>query len=63
MKSSVLWDITECSPVKVNLLSEEHIVSKFRAQEKVKQEASMKQAARLLFDGGDIVVVSHIWAK
>jgi hypothetical protein len=30
MKSSIFWDITSCSPVKVNDVSEEHIVSIFR---------------------------------
>jgi hypothetical protein len=33
MKSSIFWDITSCSPLKVNVL-EEHIASTFRSKKK-----------------------------
>jgi hypothetical protein len=32
MKSSVFWDITPCSPLKVSRRSEEHIGSIFRVE-------------------------------
>jgi hypothetical protein len=35
MKSSLFWDITPCSPLKVNrrFVSEEHVASIFRVEE------------------------------
>jgi hypothetical protein len=41
MKSSVFWDITPCSPAKVNFL-EEYIVSTFSVEEWAKQETTKK---------------------
>jgi hypothetical protein len=32
MKSSILWDITPGSPLKVNDVSKEHIISIFRVE-------------------------------
>jgi hypothetical protein len=33
MKSAIFWDITPCSPLKVNNVSEEHVISIFRVTE------------------------------
>jgi hypothetical protein len=44
MKSSVLWDITSCSPLKSIEFSEEHVCSIFRAEEVAKQKTGMMQA-------------------
>jgi hypothetical protein len=38
--------MTPYSPLKMNRHLEEHVASIFRAEEKTKQETSMKQAAR-----------------
>jgi hypothetical protein len=32
MKSTIFWDITPCSPLSVNRVSEEHITSIFRVE-------------------------------
>jgi hypothetical protein len=44
-KSFIIWDITPCSLLKVNRLSEEYIFSIFKLQEQFKKETNMKQAA------------------
>jgi hypothetical protein len=44
MKSSVLWVITPCSPLKADV-SEEHVASIFKSEEQAKQESSMKISA------------------
>jgi hypothetical protein len=44
--SSMLWDMTPCSVVKVKThFSEEHIAYIFKTEEKAMQESSMKQAS------------------
>jgi hypothetical protein len=47
--SSIFWDITPCSPLKVNRLFGGNAASIFMVEEYVKQEASMKQAASSAF--------------
>jgi hypothetical protein len=32
MKSSTFWDITQCSPLKFTVVSEEHVASLFRVE-------------------------------
>jgi hypothetical protein len=67
-KSCILWDVTPCSPLKVNDFSEEYVASIFSAEKKAKQETSVKQSSALLLaslcflawlffdpeDGGDL---------
>jgi hypothetical protein len=43
MVSYIFWDIMLCSPLEVNQLFREHIISIFRVKEKVKQETSVKE--------------------
>jgi hypothetical protein len=45
MKNSIFWNITPCSPLKVNQHLEEHVTSIFRTEELAKQETSMKLVA------------------
>jgi hypothetical protein len=57
MKSSIFWDITLCSPLKVNLcVSKKHIASIFSVDEQAKQETRMMQAALLVEDGSDMLL-------
>jgi hypothetical protein len=46
MKSSIFWNITPCSPLKVNRFSEEHIASIFRVEEQAEQETSVKAGGK-----------------
>jgi hypothetical protein len=43
MKSSILWDVMLCSPLKVERPLEEHATSIFKDVEYAKHEAGMKQ--------------------
>jgi hypothetical protein len=67
MKSPIFWDITPCSPLKVNRSSKEHVASIFRVEETGMKEVErsalyLLHAAFLLglfFDhecGGDMFV-------
>jgi hypothetical protein len=42
----IFWDIMPCSPLKVNRVSEEYIVSIFRAEEWAEQATSMKAGGK-----------------
>jgi hypothetical protein len=46
MKSSIFWDIMWCCQLKVNRVSEEHVASIFRVEEKTEQESSMKAGCK-----------------
>jgi hypothetical protein len=45
MKSSIFWDITPCSPLKVSDHSEEHIASIFRIEDKRRKKPMRKHVA------------------
>jgi hypothetical protein len=45
MKTSILWDITPCSPMKFNRLSEERVASIFMTEKEARQSTNMKQVA------------------
>jgi hypothetical protein len=47
MKSSVFYDMTPCSQLKVNNVSEEHVASIFRVAEYAKHETSVKAGGKL----------------
>jgi hypothetical protein len=44
MNSTVFWNITLCSPLKSTDVSEEHIASIFRVEEKAEQETRARLA-------------------
>jgi hypothetical protein len=46
MKSPIFWDITPCSPLKVNRLSEGTCCLHLQGRRMIKQETRMKQVAR-----------------
>jgi hypothetical protein len=61
MKSSVFWDITPCSLLKVNVVSEEHVPSIFRVKDKAKEETIVKRVASRAFnpdDGDDMFLLN-----
>jgi hypothetical protein len=51
MKSTIFWDITPCSPLKVNDVPEEHVAFIFRVEEWAQQETSVSSACHLLYVG------------
>jgi hypothetical protein len=54
MKSSIFWDITQCSPLKVSNVLEEHVASIFRI--KPKHEASKKKVVNRAYIREDRII-------